>query len=172
MFSEGCICIGGFSYGYDCCCWCCRGCTILQHMTQKSSHSRSSHQFRTRPKDSLSFLILDTFLVFDYQTLEVQHESAVVAHESWQEAAEDMSGIINAVEECLNQTIVTPSDVQELQTKMQCLQVKSFLFCWSKTYLEIGWGSSRFRVMSFQSLHSKQIVTFLHVFIEFYWNRF
>ncbi|XP_038074821.1 nesprin-1-like [Patiria miniata] len=54
--------------------------------------------------------------------IERQQEESVVAHESWQEAADDMSGIITAVEEGLNQTFVTPSDVEELQAKMQCLK--------------------------------------------------
>ena len=58
------------------------------------------------------------------QGIQQQQEEAVLAHESWQEAADDMSCIITAVEEGLSQTVVTPSDVQELQAKTECLQVR------------------------------------------------
>ncbi|XP_022095661.1 nesprin-1-like [Acanthaster planci] len=49
--------------------------------------------------------------------IQLKKEEAVLTHESWQEAADDMSGIITAIEEGLSQTTSLPTEVEELQAK-------------------------------------------------------
>ena len=47
----------------------------------------------------------------------------MAVHESWQEAAEEMSGLLAAVEEGLSPTAATPADAEELEDKLRRLKV-------------------------------------------------